>query len=106
MLALALLDEAFESNIKSVEDFYRLRVRPPRRSLECRWKQELLSTPIFRQAVREESGAVRTSPTEPLRYHTYLYYLQRLGFVTGFMQLLNPYTIRRGSGEAAEGKSR
>lgn len=34
----------------------------------------------------------------------YLYYLQRLGLTTGFMQILNPYCIRRGSGEAVEGE--
>lgn len=47
-------------------------------------------------------GTVRTSDVEPLRYHTYLYYLRRLGLTTGFMQILSPYVIRRGSGEAAE----
>ncbi|KAM4067411.1 hypothetical protein HRG_001360 [Hirsutella rhossiliensis] len=80
LLALALLDQAFEANIQKVDDFYRIRVPSPRHSLEF----------------------LRTSNTEALRYHTYLYYLQRLGLVTGFMQILNPYCIRRGSGEAVE----
>ncbi|EFY84778.1 hypothetical protein MAC_09181 [Metarhizium acridum CQMa 102] len=51
------------------------------------------------RAVSGNDGKVRTFDTEALRYHTYLYYLQRLGLVTGFMQILNPYYIRRGSGE-------
>ncbi|KID95572.1 hypothetical protein MAJ_08431, partial [Metarhizium majus ARSEF 297] len=102
MLALAILDEAFDAAIRSVEDFYRIRVRPPRRSMEFEWKKNILDTPIFRQPVRMKDGTIRTSDTEALRYHTYLYYLQRLGLVTGLMQILSPYTIRRGSGEAAE----
>lgn len=38
-----------------------------------------------------------------LRYHTYLYYLQRLGLAAGFMKLLCGYDIRRGAGEAVDG---
>lgn len=105
MLALASLDGAFEANINSVHDFYRVHVRPPRQSLEFRWREDILDVPVFRQAVPTIDGAFRTSDTEALRYHTYLYYLQRLGRVTGFMQILTPYTIRRGSGEAVEGES-
>ncbi|XP_044715279.1 FluG domain-containing protein [Hirsutella rhossiliensis] len=102
LLALALLDQAFEANIQKVDDFYRIRVPSPRHSLEFRWRKGMRDIPIFRQAVSTNDGAVRTSKTEALRYHTYLYYLQRLGLVTGFMQILNPYCIRRGSGEAVE----
>ncbi|EXU95174.1 DUF3435 domain protein [Metarhizium robertsii] len=82
LLALALLDQVFEANIQTVQDIYKIKARPPRRSLD--------------------DGTVRTSDTEALRYHTYLYYLQRLGPVTGFVQILNPYCIRRGSGEGVE----
>ena len=51
-----------------------------------------------------KDGEVRTSDTEALCYHTYLYYLQSLGMVTGFMQILNPYCIHRGCGEGVEGE--
>lgn len=102
LLALALLDQAFKANIQKVDDFYRIRVPSPRKSLAFRWRKSMRDIPIFRQAVSTNDGAVRTSNTEALRYHTYLYYLQRLGLVTGFMQILNPYCIRRGSGEAVE----
>ncbi|KAH6957650.1 hypothetical protein BKA56DRAFT_681009 [Ilyonectria sp. MPI-CAGE-AT-0026] len=100
MLTLALLDEAFEANIRSIHDFYRVHVRPPRRSVEFDWKEEVRDRPVFRQPVRMTDGTIRTSDTEALHY--YLYYLQRLGLVTGLMQILTPYTIRRGSGESAE----
>ena len=35
----------------------------------------------------------------------YLYYLQRLGLATGFMQILGPYDIRRGVGNKVDGMS-
>lgn len=105
LLALALLDNAFKAEIRSVEDFYKIQVRAPRHSLDFDWTEGIQDTPIFRQAVVASNGTVQTSPTEALRYHTYLYYLQRLGLTTGFMQILNPYCIRRGSGEAVEGES-
>ncbi|KAJ3498203.1 hypothetical protein NLG97_g1302 [Lecanicillium saksenae] len=101
-LSLALLDNAFAAEIQSVEDFYKIRVRAPRRSLEFDWKDSIKDIPIFRQALVTHEGTIQTSPTEAIHYHTYLYYLQRLGLMTGFMQILNPYCIRRGSGEAVE----
>jgi hypothetical protein len=104
LLALALLDQAFEANIQTVQDFYKIKVRPQRRSPEFDWRKDIRDKPIFRQAVSTSDGTVRTSDTEALRYHTYFYYLQRLGLVTGFVQILNPYCIRRGSGEGVEGK--
>jgi Protein of unknown function (DUF3435) len=97
MIGFALDDDAFESNIKSARDIFRTRVLPPRHSLQFRWKNSILKSPIYRQAVPSING-VQTSSTKPLRYHTYLYYLQRLGITTGLMEILQPYDIRRGSG--------
>jgi Protein of unknown function (DUF3435) len=104
MIVFALEDDAFESNIKSVQDIFRTRVRSPRRSLQLRWKKSILNTPIFRQAIPSTNG-IQTSPSKALRYHVYLYYLQRLGLATGFMQILAPYDIRRGTGNKVDGMS-
>jgi len=104
MITIAIVDDAFESNIKSPEQLFQIRVKKPRRSLHLRWKKSILKTPIFRQAVPSVNG-VRTSDTKALRYHTYLYYLQQLGFAVGFPQILAPYDIRRGAGEAVDGVS-
>lgn len=101
MITMAILDNAFDADVKSVEDVLRTRVRAPRHSLTFDWRPECLQTPIFRQAEHCARG-VQTSPTKALRYHTYLYYLQRLGLQTGFMQILGSYCIRRGAGEAVE----
>ena len=104
MIVFALDDDPFESNIKLVQDIFRTRVRSPRRSLQLRWKKSTLDTPIFRQAIPSTAG-IQTSPSKALRYHTYLYYLQRLGLATGFMQILAPYDIRRGTGNKVDGTS-
>ncbi|KAF2471333.1 uncharacterized protein BDR25DRAFT_223650 [Lindgomyces ingoldianus] len=101
MITIALLDNAFESKVRFVEEILRIRVRAPRRSLEFCWRSDMLKTPIFRQAERITTG-IHTSPTKALRYYTYLYYLQRLGLRAGFMQILTAYAIRRGAGEAVE----
>ncbi|KAJ9155542.1 DUF3435 domain protein [Pleurostoma richardsiae] len=106
MVTMGFLDNAFDSDIRSVEEFYRVKVPPSRRSLEFRWKKEILDIPVFRQAVQTSDG-LRTSPpipgeAEALHYHTYLYYLQRLGLACGLMQILTAYMIRRGAGEAVE----
>jgi Protein of unknown function (DUF3435) len=103
MITIAILDDAFEAKITSVEDILYTRVRVPRRSLEFRWRAGMLKKPIFRLAERTPNG-IETSPTKALRYYTYLYYLQRLGLQAGFMQILGAYAIRRGAGEAVEGK--
>ncbi|KAM7210274.1 Protein of unknown function (DUF3435) domain containing protein [Rhypophila decipiens] len=94
MVTLAILDQAFKAEVSSVDDIYKIRVTPPRHSLEFDWKEDFLDIPV--------SGNVGTSTTQPIRYHTYLGYLQRLGMLSGFMQILTCYMIRRGSGEAVE----
>jgi hypothetical protein len=105
MLVIAILDNAFESCVKSAEDVFRLRVKAPRNSYQLKWKEKVQKIPIFRQAVFTASGVQTSDPSEPkaLRYHTYLYYLQRIGLLTGFPQLLCPYDTRRGAGEAVDG---
>jgi hypothetical protein len=51
MIVFALDDDMFESDIKSVEDIFRIRVQAPRRSVQLRFKKSMLGTPIVRQAV-------------------------------------------------------
>ncbi|KAM7209893.1 Protein of unknown function (DUF3435) domain containing protein [Rhypophila decipiens] len=101
MVALAILDQAFKAEVSSVEDIYKIRVTLPRHSLEFDWKKDFLDIPVFRQP-ESSSSNVGTSPTQPIRYHTYLGYLQRLGILSGFMQILTCYMIRRGSREAGQ----
>jgi hypothetical protein len=103
MIAIAFANDAFNANIKSLEEIFKLQVKKPRHSLQLKWKKSILKTPIFRQAV-PSADWVRTSHTIASHYYNYLYYLQRLGLEVGFPQILAPYGIRRGSGEAVDGK--
>ncbi|KAH7002689.1 hypothetical protein B0J12DRAFT_706296 [Macrophomina phaseolina] len=89
MIAITILDNAFEPNIRSVEDIFRTR------------KVEKLKVSIFR-ATKAFPGGVATSDIKALCYYTYLYYLQRLGLAAGFMQILGAYIIRREVGEAVD----
>ncbi len=101
MIVLCILDDAFEANIKSVEDVYRVRVKKPRRSYRFQWKAEKLDIPVFHQPIMTPDS-VRTSETLALHYHTFVYYLQRLGLLAGLIQLLVAHMLRRGAGEAVE----
>ncbi|KAK4206428.1 hypothetical protein QBC37DRAFT_127834 [Rhypophila decipiens] len=87
MVTLAILDQAFKAEISSVEDIYKIRVPPARHSLEFDWSEDVLDIPVFRRP-ESTSGNIGTSPTQPIRYQTYIRYLQRLGIVSGFMQIL------------------
>ena len=102
MIVFALDDDAFEADIKSVEDIFRIRVQAPRRNVQLKFKKSMLGTPILRQAVSSTYG-VCTSPTKALRYKTFLYHFQRLGMASGMMQILAPYVIRRGTGNELDG---
>ncbi|KAJ5993062.1 hypothetical protein N7451_008786 [Penicillium sp. IBT 35674x] len=101
VLAMAILDDAFESNINSVEDVFKTRVLSPRRSLKVKFKPEKLNVPICRQPVSTISG-MKTHSIKPLKYHTYLYYLQRLSLAVGMVRAMRPYDLRRGTGEAVD----
>src|SRR6266702_4674125 len=92
MIVLGILDNAFELEFTSVEQIFQLRVNLVRGSMRLRWKKSWEDKPIFRQAVPTSDG-IQTSNTKPLRYYTFLFYLQRLGFMAGMMKILNPYNI-------------
>lgn len=105
-LSLAILDDAFEADfIKSTEDIFRTRVEPPRRSLELKFKAKVLNVPVCRQPVSTPSG-MSTDDIKPLKYHTYLHFLQRLSLAVGRIRAMKPYETRRGTGEAVNSKSR
>ncbi|KAJ5340181.1 hypothetical protein N7541_009305 [Penicillium brevicompactum] len=101
VVAMAFLDGAFESRIRSIEDIFASRVEPPRYSLQLRFVKEKLNVPICRQPISTHCG-ISTHEIKPLKYHTYLYYLERLSFAVGMPRAMKPYDLRRGTGEAVE----
>jgi hypothetical protein len=105
-LSLAILDDAFETDfIRSTEDIFKIRVEPPRRSLQIKFKVKVLNVPVCRQPVSTSAG-MRTDAIKPLKYHTYLHFLQRLSLAVGRIRAMKPYELRRGTGEAVNSKSR
>jgi hypothetical protein len=103
VLAMAILDDAFLPKIRSVEDIFKTRVSLPRRSLKLDFKQDKLNVPICRQPV-STLAEMTTDPIKPLKYHTYLYFLQRLSLAVGMIRAMKPYDLRRGTGEAVDSK--
>jgi hypothetical protein len=63
---MAILTNAFESKVSSMEDMIRIRVRAPQRSLEFMWRANMLKKPVFQQAERTATD-IQTSPVKALR---------------------------------------
>ncbi|KAE8397492.1 hypothetical protein BDV37DRAFT_291961 [Aspergillus pseudonomiae] len=101
VIVMAILDDAFESNIRSVEEVFSSRVLAPRRSNRLKFRKDKLNVPVCRQPISTGYGT-RTHDMKPLKYHTYLYYLQRLNLAVGMIQAMRPYDLRRGTGEAVD----
>ncbi|CAG8903702.1 unnamed protein product [Penicillium egyptiacum] len=101
MLTMAILEDAFKSNVRSLEEIFRTRVSHPHRSVKLDFKQEKLNLPICRQPISTSSG-MSTHGIKPLKYHTYLYFLKRLSLAAGMIRAIKPYDLRRGTGEAVD----
>ncbi len=86
------------------EPFFTSNLQDPTKAILVHWKPEKLKKPIFRQAVWTFDGLV-TSEYKALRYSTFIFYLDRLGWAAGFAQKLTSYCFRRGTGNAVDGKS-
>jgi len=96
-MSLALADGAFENNLKTPENIYDLEIPPERESVRIPWKEDWLDKPIFRDIEKTADGT-RISPQKALPYSKYRDFFVRLGRVTGFEDVLEPYQLRRGSG--------
>lgn len=99
-LALAFADGAFrDEGIRTPEDLRAIRIPAFKETLEVKWRQEILDTPIFR---RTQDGAI--SLTAPFRPGDLNYYLKRLGKLAGYPQQLTSYALRRGAAAAVDCK--
>jgi hypothetical protein len=85
------------------EPFFTTALKAPTKAMLVNWKPEMLKVPIFQQAVRTADG-LQTSKRKALRFSTYAYYLNRLGWEAGFPEKLTCYCMRRGTGNAVDGK--
>ena len=101
MIALAILDNAFESKIKSVRQLFQIQVLVVHYSLEFQWKKEKLKTSVFQQTELSVTE-IQTFNVKTLHYYIYLYYLQQLDLAAEFMQILCAYNIQQETGEAVK----
>ncbi|EDN94544.1 predicted protein [Sclerotinia sclerotiorum 1980 UF-70] len=100
--AIAIRDNAIKvDGFTHVEPFFVSNLQDPTKAVLIHWKPEKLKTPIFRQAVWTFDG-LSTSAYKALRYSTFAYYLDRLGWTAGFAQKLTSYCFRRGTGNAVD----
>ncbi|KFY79510.1 hypothetical protein V499_01506 [Pseudogymnoascus sp. VKM F-103] len=98
MLALALADNAFKNEFKSLRDIYNLVVPPDADRITLEWDDEWAERPVFRD-VEVTANGVRISKTKSFQYAKYRYYFVRLGRVMGYEKALELYGLRRGSGK-------
>lgn len=68
------------------------------------WKEEKLSTPIFRP-IEESGDEAHVSARQSLPYQTYHAWVKRLGEDLGFPEVLTTYCLRRATGNAINGTS-
>ncbi|CAG7975891.1 unnamed protein product [Penicillium salamii] len=92
VVAIAFLDNAFESNICLMEDIYASQVEPPQHSLQLRFMKEKHNVPICRQPISTHYS-ISTHKIKPLKYHMYLYYLKRLSLTVGIPHAIKPYHL-------------
>ena len=102
MLALALHDKAFEApSMSRIRNILSAKVPERKNSLRLRWRDELLSLPMFRHP---EKGWTRTSNVAPLRDNVVYKTLVALGERVGFEDNLTQYSVRRETGNAVDGR--
>ena len=96
LLALALDDDAFDSrSAQHVTNIFHAKMPPGRCGIMVKWKRQALDLPVFREPMRGSQGP-GTSPSEPLRAHTYARRLTSLGRMAGLQENLGQKWFRRG----------
>ena len=98
VLSLAFADQAFLSPwLQEPKDLYTFRVEDDRglESLPLEWKPDMLDLPLLRRA---------TDTAAPWKYGEARAPNARLGTALGFKDPFHFYALRRGAGEAIDGK--
>lgn len=106
MLSLLFGDGAFKEwegkeQLVSAKQLLHLHIPPGWNEFPLLLKPELDDVPVFRQISRQFEGSV-PSEDQPLPYSTILRWIQRVGTLRGFRQLVHPYVFRRGAGKALD----
>ena len=98
LLAPAFTDNAFKgSGIQKPEDLFSLEIPHSKEPLAIQWKPGCLETPIFR---RQVNNTICNST--PWAFTDFNYCIKRLGFLSGYPQMLTSYLLRRGAENAID----
>jgi hypothetical protein len=103
ILALAFVDDAFDSPQLTPEFVCQLKVPKRLHSLPLRWKKSKLNVPLFRQPVQTEYGT-RIHPTLPMKYDTSNSSIKSLGEAVGYRYPVQHYCFRRWTANEANRK--
>ncbi|KAL5625695.1 hypothetical protein FOBRF1_000038 [Fusarium oxysporum] len=102
ILARALRDDAIQvDGYSSAEPFFSTQLGKD--AVKVHWKLSKLKSPVFRRSVRTGHGGWEKSPTEPMKYSTYAFYLDRIGRDLGSEEKWTSYCMRRGNANAIIG---
>ncbi|KJZ69082.1 hypothetical protein HIM_11532 [Hirsutella minnesotensis 3608] len=74
-----------------------------KRATKVNWRPSILKTPVFRRSVRTTVGGWVKSATDPMKYSTYAFYLDRIGSDLGSEEKWTSYCLRRGNANALLG---
>jgi hypothetical protein len=101
-LPLAFADDAFDANLCTPEQIYKLRIPPWKPKIEIKWKAEWRERPIFRD-IEPTSDGVRISDTKHLDMQKHRANTKVLGREAGFRKIPEYYDLRRASGKLITG---
>ncbi|KAK2591556.1 hypothetical protein QQS21_010749 [Conoideocrella luteorostrata] len=101
MLARAMRDDAIEiDGFNHASPLFSTHIQ--KKAIKVHWKPSVLKMPVFRKSVRSPAGWVK-SDTEPMKYSTYAFYLDRIGADLGSEEKWTSYCFRRGHANALLG---
>ncbi|TAQ84695.1 hypothetical protein B7494_g6982 [Chlorociboria aeruginascens] len=96
ILARAIRDNAIDiAGYTSTEPFFSTHLS--KSTTKMAWKSSWLKRPVFRKSVRTSSGKWEKSDTEPMKYATYAFYLDRIGKNLGSEEKWTSYCMRHGN---------
>ncbi|KAM7183511.1 FluG domain containing protein [Rhypophila sp. PSN 637] len=94
ILARAIRDDAIDiAGYTSAEPFFSTNLS--KNAVKVAWKPSWLKRPVFRKSVRTTFGGWEKSQTEPMKYATYAFYLDRIGRDLGYEDKWTSYYMRR-----------
>ncbi|KAK2591554.1 hypothetical protein QQS21_010747 [Conoideocrella luteorostrata] len=100
-MARAIRDDAIEvDGFNRAAPFFSSHIG--RRAVKVHWKPSVLKMPLFRRSIPTAGGWVK-SETEPMKYSTYAFYLDRIGCDLGSEEKWTSYCFRRGHANALLG---